>query len=188
MKKLFLITFLFLICVAFVLGITLTSNATSRVVVPVAVRAEACLWDIINNSCINSNQDIVFGIAKVYDVTNRSVDMVLFIVNGSVYRGITGNFEYKNDNLIRLNGILSHVLDDGTEEDSNEHNLETASLSYDILFNDGLIPPAEYDRLYSLADLLTVDSYKNLLLKIGGQYYKMQNVVTSSNNLVWAPQ
>jgi len=115
-KKLPIILLAIFLSVIAVYAITLTKEATEKVVVPFAIKGDVCLWDSATNQCLEPNENIIFGRAEAYPIiyttvvregeapvrvrgeSTRPHSMILIIFKDKLYRSTTISYEYYETN------------------------------------------------------------------------------------------
>lgn len=200
-----------LISVVAVYSITLTRESTDLVRIPVAIRAEVCLWDESLNSCLGENKEVVFGHADVYPIRDPPLSetalMELFIFDNMVYRSTTlGVIPYANyytqeqreqfagdlppeaDNIVGVRGDLSRVNPDGTEEQGPTVTREEEG-------KEGQYTESAWQYKITYRNLgveefgdLNIDDYEDMELRIGDDVYKLQSIVASAEDIEWRPR
>lgn len=178
MNKKFVVLFVIL-ATTLVLAITLTREATSEVVVPIAARGEVCPWNNETATCIGGNEEVVFGQALVYPSSGDSPSEMFLLVTSdlSVYRS-TGTAPFYDEPATQTlgdRGRLSRVSPDGSETG------ETAG-EYEINYNNVSVRTAYSDPL-----TYSEDSYEDLIYTINNVTYKLQSISTVTLNYSWTP-
>lgn len=183
---LFLLIFLALFNAMLVFSLTLTKDLTRLVVVPLAVSGEVCLWDSVNNQCLQSNEPIVFGKAEVYPTFGGGpFPMTLIVFRNNIYRSTGTGYSYYQENCRRIEwydpvkgagyyDVCDTIL--GPKEEHGGGSLVTETgleqidvFGYKIFYNqDG--------------------SYKDFELTIGNDLFKLQSIGETVTDIRWEPK
>jgi len=172
MRLVYLFALIIVVSALFVSAVTLTKDATEKVIITKAYRI------LVEDSESPELNELVFGYADIYAKDDPSDEpaarLAIFIYDGVAYRATGFGLTYnQNGGVLREEGGGSIVHPDGTEE--NE------VFNYFIRFNDaGDLSDLEFK--FSLRE-------NGVTYREGGRILKLKQVLkVSDEEIEWRPQ
>lgn len=188
-KKLFSVVFIasFVLSVGLVVfAITLTKEFTEKVIVPIATSGTVCLWDAVNNQCLQAPEPVVFGEADVYPTWGGGpYPITLIVFRDNIYRSTGTGFSYYQENCHRVNwydpvkGEGYYDVCDTTLGVKEEHGGGSLVTETGLEVNDVFGYVISYNQ---------DGSYKDFDLRIGNENFKLQSIDLTITDIKWEPK